>query len=212
MRSIATKTDHEIYAKRHTLQCGVEGGMPLNMTLPAMCYTRNVAVALLPSPQTKFGVAVIGMGDGVMLALFETCILCDSVGGVELMLHGREAPDLTYIAMSSLIPRASPVQRFLYWETDVKSLTGLASTLAPTSTFIIAYGFDDSIEPSARKHWYGLLETELRVGIICTTWHAGLDLELLLPSFVIRAKFRVNLEGGNCSRTMLILTRIPESS
>lgn len=210
MKAIVTRTDHEIYAKRHALQCGVDGGMPLNMTLPAMCYTRNVAVSLLPSPRTEFGVAAIGMGDGVMLALFETCTLCSSVGGVELVLHGLDDPEITFSSMSALIHRETPAKRYLYWQKDVKSLTTVASSLAPSSSFIIAYGFDDSIELSARKHWYGLLEAEVLVGIICTTWHAGLEIGRLLPSFVIRAKFRVNLEGGNCSRTMLILTRVSE--
>jgi hypothetical protein len=210
-----TALDKQIYKSRMTLMSGVSGGMPLNMTLPAMCRTRTAAVTLLPKYQ-NFGSIILGMGDGLVSVLFQADPYCIHVGGVEFSPDGGEwGLRAHFINMSSRLIGFDPsVVDSMVWNTDVLSLSSLNSMLLPAICLnmpLIAYGFDDSIPVNARKHWYSLLQADERVKVVCTTFHGGLRLDVLLPDFVQRHKYKVRLEGGKCCRTMLILKRAKSS-
>jgi hypothetical protein len=201
-----SKTDCRIYANRNRLACGVDGGMPLNMTLHAICRTRDLAVALLP--QGPFAAIAVGMGDALVPALFAAVPHCVEVGGVELFVHGDESwGERFHCAKMLREARETPIPTSFLWDTDVLALKEAAQLAPHTSAPLVAYGFDDSIPEAARRHWYWLLEQEPRACVVCTTAQSRLNLQLLLPSFAERARFKVGLEGGNCSRTMVLLQR-----
>lgn len=199
-----TAADKKVYSHRAKLICGLEGGMPLNMTLPAMCKVRGHLLASVPSDTASIAAVTLGMGDALVPALFANCPRVGWVAGLELIDYVSGEPQ----ACAEKMLRGSTAGRSLQWGVDVLAVTQLPVPVAAArSTAILAYSFDESIVPKARAHWYALLEADRRVVAVATTWHRGLDMGSLLPSFKLQTKLRAPMEGGNCSRTMLILYR-----
>jgi len=206
MWSTVTAEDRRIYKDRARLVCGVEGGMPLNMTLPAMCFTR---AQLLSIPKHRVSVVTLGMCDALMPALFSLNDNVRHVGGIELINYSSGHPQACATAMFN----GRDVQTSLVWGQDIMALSTLVGTLTPTQwedgtmVDVVAYAMDTSIIIPARAHWYRLLEADSRVCAVATAYHASFDLNRALPSFQVIHSYRVNLEGGNCSRRMIILRR-----
>lgn len=196
------ENDRLIYKQRDKLACGVLGGMPLNMTLGNICRIRDLSRGLLASPQIQFGVVVLGMGDGLVPVLFASIKLCIHVGGVEVV----PGPPSAFKRMLDFA--SVPTATSLYWGTDVSTVQVLDILMPYNVQQVVAYGFDDTIPELARKHWYTLLVRDERVNVVCTCFSRKLDLSILLPLFKVVHRFRVYLEGGKCSRIMIILQRV----
>lgn len=193
--------DNIIYMRRARLIAGIGGGTPLNLTRPAMTKILDYIIPL----DVNWQGVVVGHGDGLVPAMMYARPHNIGVGGVEWLVD----LDSGYLSKSAAKMFGKPEPpKTLCWGTDVMSLSSLSPLLGANGDIpIIAYGFDDSIPPDARLHWYKLLETNRNVISVATTMYHGFDMSELLPSFVETNKFPVNMEGGRCRRTMLIFKR-----
>ena len=188
-----------IYRLRAKLMTGLEGGTTLNLTSGAIHRT----ISTCATGMMNWHGVVIGAGDGLVPAIMLEHGATSS-SGVEFNSFPGGGPQL---ASKRMVKAAGDQPCKIEWDKDVLELKDLEELVEQHNGPIVAYGFDDSIPPEARCHWYDLLEENLQVQKVATTWHHGLDLDDLLPSFAQIAKFRVAMEGGNCSRTMLVLER-----
>jgi hypothetical protein len=188
-----------IYRLRDKLMTASEGGMTLNLTSGAIHRTISTCAIGL----ANWHGVVIGAGDGLVPAIMLEHGAASS-SGVEFNSFPGGGPQL---ASKRMVEAAGGQPCKVLWGTDVLEVTHLQELVDNHLGPIVAYGFDDSIPPEARCHWYDLLENNGQVQKVATTWHHALDLQELLPSFVQVEKFRVGMEGGNCSRTMLLLER-----
>ena len=175
----------EIYAGRDKLFCGINGGMPINLQRGSFVKT------MLAIAEGGTDCIVLGHGDGVAAAAL-AYLTGGRVAGVEINPMLRFGFDMDSAR--------------LHWDTDILSIRALAD-ISPGTVPVLAYSMDDSVPQAARRHWYRLIEADSRVHRVCTALHRSLDLSFWLPSFRLVQKFRVMLEGGRCSRTMLILSR-----
>ena len=201
--------DYLIYKHRFHLICGAEGGMPLNMTRPAQMKT--IGKLLLHVRANNFGAVNLGMGDAMALALF-AARGARVLGGVEVCSYAphylAQEHARKMLTVSGFPDR--PERAMLKWGVDASTLSNLSEILPDVISEdidLVSYSLDDSIPIPARINWYRLIELEKRVVAIATTLHHSLNTELLLPSFELVDSYRINLEGGSCSRTMRIYKR-----
>jgi hypothetical protein len=190
-----------IYSLRAKLIAGTEGGMPLNLTLPAMKRTLQ---AIVPSNDIDWQGVVLGHGDALVPALMHAMPRNVGIGGVEWMSEGTD--HYLRIAASRMLANVV-VPDTICWGTDITNIESLGDMLSCRTAPVVAYAFDDSIPTPARKHWYSLLRSEPLVMSVATTFHHKIDLKECLPEFKEVDRFRVSLAGGKCSRTMIILFR-----
>jgi hypothetical protein len=200
--------DSLIYSRRFRLICGSEGGMPLNMTRPAQIDT--IRKLLLHARPNQFGAISLGMGDAMALALF-AARGARFVGGVEVCSYAPHCLAQEHARnMLAVVSNFAPERAMLKWGVDASKLSNLTEILpdiVDQDIDLVSYSLDDSIPLPARINWYRLIEQEKRVVAISTTLHHKLDTKVLLPSFELMDSYRINLEGGNCSRTMRIYKR-----
>ena len=114
-----TAADKKVYSHRAKLICGLEGGMPLNMTLPAMCKVRGHLLASVPSDTASIAAVTLGMGDALVPALFANCPRVGWVAGLELIDYVSGEPQ----ACAEKMLRGSTVGRSLQWGVDVLAVT-----------------------------------------------------------------------------------------
>ncbi len=209
----------QIFARRFKLATGVGGGIPLGMGLGSQLRVlRALMAAGNAADASATGVVALGFGDAMPLALLRALGLGGPLGGAEF--NAFEGHQGAQSAARRMLALATPgvastddddpvLPLRLHWGLDILDVQTLQELVPPTvgGPPLLAYSFDDSIPLPARRWWYALLERDERVRAVCTAWHASLPLATLLPSFRLARKMRVRLEGGRCSRTMLVLQR-----
>ena len=201
--------EQKVYSLRYKDMVGMDGGTTLGLTFGSLSKTLRALVSDLSS----YSAVTLGMGDALAPAML-LAMGANSVGGVELNgFDGHLTAQLHAERMILATGRGydTEVRRNLYWGTDILTVPRLGNIVSvpPRQGSIAAYSFDDSIPEDARRHWYTLLADCPSVARVATCYNARIDLEDALPGFVEVDRFRITMEGGKCSRTMLLLRRSP---
>ena len=181
----------------------MNGGSSLGMTYGSIMRVMELLLENIPP---IFSSITLGMGDGVIPAMF-VAKGAYHVAGLELDgFAGHRTGQLHASRMIEATGRGDMISSDLRWGVDVLDITKISSMI-PHGGPILAYGFDDSIPEIARRHWYKLLHECPQVHRIATCYNSHIDLDQELPEFREIARTRVTLEGGRCSRLMIILER-----
>jgi hypothetical protein len=201
MPEVLQQTLRKVWRRRDRLLHG-SVGMTLGLTQHA--YTKCIETAL-PFLTAPWAGVVLGHGDGIAAA-FMSAYGASAVFGVEIndfVLH--RSPQAHAKQMMAVSGGSS---EHLHWGRDILEYRTLEE-LVPVEKHagdILAFAFDDTIPIDARTHWYALLTADLRVKVIIGSVHVRLAGPP--PGFVKISQFRVNMEGGNCSRTQRVLMRV----